>query len=672
MGDAASTERRILSERPKVFEILEDIPGQAADEALLAGLPEVSPPVQNQIVRALLKRGTDAGLRGLPPLFFRLNEEAQSQIVAQSARMFTALRACVASSSPQTRQNTLDIVRRSGNPRLAYLATHAIHDGAQKIRAEAAITVLELVQKHISSRTETIRILHDTGESSPELMHTVFETMRIVADEHKFLLAALREAVEHYESHHRPEVIEAAMLLAPDLEKCLFDQATIKRGKLTHAMLELIGGELEPRFVPFVYVALCHPELRRRIVPKIAACRSIEFFAEFIRWHWLARDANIRKSLAYVRNVEWLEDGFEAAFNLPPDVAARMPSWLLALGLSSNQKVALLLNCLIVDNAAANRAAVWALVDIDTPASTVALESLLDHDNSAIKTIAKMEIARRRRTIRQAPRRSELRGRPPEWVAMLDRANLKEEFEDFWQNFEHIHPAQALAAGKHVLKYVTGFSTQLQLKLLSQNSADRFRAIRLAVALALCEHFQKDIFAAANDKTPEIRAASMTALGHIGGETSRRILERGISDASDAVQAAAINALDKMGAKRREELVLPRIESENADVRAAAVRCLLRLRVPASANALVQMLHDPRPDHRCAALWIADQLKLAALAQRIQNLAQSDPDPRISRVAMHVVKRLQKDDGAKPGPGPAPAKTATTASPEAADDKVSA
>ncbi len=666
-----------MSERPKVFDILEEIPGQAADDALLAGITDVSPPIQTEIVRTLLKRGSDSGLRGLPPVFFRLTSDAQAQIVAQSARMFSALRACVASSSPQTRQNTLDIVRRSGNPRLAYLATHAVLDGAQKIRAEAAATVLELAQKHIASRSETIRILRETGESSPEMLHTVYETMRIVADEHKFMLSALREAVEHYESHHRPEVIEAAMLLAPDLEKCLFDQATIKRGKLTHAMLDLVGAELQPRFVPFVYVALCYPELRRRLIPRIAECRSIEFFAEFIRWHWLSRDPEIRKNLAFIRNIDWLEDGFEAAFNLPRDVAARMPSWLLSLGLSSNQKVTLLLNCMIVDNPEANRAAVWALTEIDTPAGTVALESLFDHDNSAIRMVARMEVARRKRMLRQAPRRTELRGRPAEWVDLLDRANLKEEFEDFWQNFEHINPALAIAAGKNVLKYVPGFSTHMQVKLLSQNTADRFRAIRLAVALSICDHFEKDIFAAANDRSHDIRAAAMTALGHIPGETSRRILERGINDASDAVQAAAINALDHLGARRREELVLPKIESDNADVRAAAVRCLLRLRVAASANALIQMLHDPRPDHRCAALWIADQLRLAALTQRVQNIAQSDPDPRIARVAMHVAKRLQKDDGLKPAPAadaptPPPAEPENSNPTDAAGDKVTA
>lgn len=619
-----------------------DIPGDAVDQALLAGLLEVDAPTQIEIVRTLILRGHDAGLQGLPPLFFKLTPAAQTQITAQAARMFGALRACVCSSSPQTRQNTLEIVRRSCNPRLAYLATHAIHDGAQKIRSEAAIALLELTKAHFDARAEMLESLALTSENSPELLKVVSETIRVHADEHKFLLVALKDAVEHYESHHRPEVVEAAMLLADELELSLFDQATIKRGKLTHAMIEILGAELDARFVPFIYVALAHPEMRRRIVPRISTCRSREFFIEFIRHAWMARDRNIAKNLLYVRNIEWLEDGFEAVFTVPSDVAIKMPAWLLELGLPANQKVALLLNCLIVDNPAANRAAVWALVAIDTPAGTAALESLLDHENEAIRTIARHEVNRRNRATRSIRRRTDVRGRPSEWLTLLDRANLKEDFDDFWQNFEHIHAENAQAAGHHALKFISGFATQMQLKLLSQNPADRFRAIRLAVAMALCRHFEKEIFAASNDPLPEIRSAAMSALGQIGGETSRRILERAVNDADDSVVAASISSLDQMGARRREDLIMPKVESDSPDVRGAAVRSLLRLRVPASATALIQMLHDPRPDHRCAALWIVDQLRLATLAPRILSIAQSDPDPRIARVAMHVARRIHR------------------------------
>lgn len=632
-----------MIQRPKVLDVLADIPGQAADEALLAGMLDVAPDLQTEIVRTLVARNGDAGLQGLPPLFFKLTPEAQSQVVTNAARMFGSLRACICSSNVQTRQATLEIVRRSGNPRLAYLATHAIHDGSQKVRGEAATTILELTRRHLAARAETTATLRDSLDQSPAMMPVVNEAMRVLVEEHHHLVTALREALEHYESHRRHEVVEASMLVAADLESSLFDQATLKRGKLTHAMLDILSGDPEPRFVPFFYLALCHAEMRRRLIPKIASCRSAEFFSEFIRHFWITRDLTIRRNLLYIRSVDWLEDGFEAAFNLAPDVAAMLPAWLLALGLPAGQKVALLLNCLIVDNPRANRAAVWALVELDTPASTVALEGLVDHENAAISSIARMELNRRTHQARHGARRREVRGRPEEWISLIDRANLKEEFEDFWQNFEHIHPAQARDAGHHALKFVPGLATKLQVKMLAPSAADRFRAIRLAIALGIVNAFERDIFNCANDQSPDIRAAAMTALGQLAGETSRRILERALNDAANAVQAAAINALDHMGAKRRDALVAPKINHDDADVRAAAVRCLLRMRVPASAAALIQMLADPRCEHRCSALWIVDQLRLGAVGQRVNLMARSDPDPRIARIAGHVAQRLKRD-----------------------------
>jgi hypothetical protein len=636
-----------VAQRPKVLEILEHLPGDAADQALVAGLLEVAPQLQQEIIHMVLDRANEAGLAGLPPVFDRLTPVSQAQIVSNTSHLFTALRTCIRSSSGQTRQNTLQIVRQSGSPQLAYLAGGAMHDGSPKIRSEAAITLLSLVDRHCRGQIETTQSLRDALDKDPSLFRSIGTTLQMLHDERQALVSALRNVLDHYESHHRSEVLEASILLAHELEGGLFEQSTIKRGKLTHAMVEIISASLSPRFVPFLYVAMCYPELRRKIVPKIAACRETGFFTEFIRWHWIARDPEIGKHLGALRSIAWLEDGFEAAFNLPPDVAAMAPSWLMSLGLPNDQKISLLTNYMIVDNPKANLAALWALVGINTPAGTTALEALRDHDDPVIERIARRELKHRARAGRL--QKTKLTGRPEAWGNLLDRANLSEDFDDFWHNFEHIHAAEARAAGHFAFKFIPGFAAQVQTRLTAQRAADRLRALSFTVALSIANRFEKDIFVIANDRIPEVRTAAMSALGQIGGETSRRILERAINDESAAVQTAVIDALDQMGAERRGDLVAPKTEAEDAEVRAAAIRCLLKLRKPEAAGALLEMLQDIRADHRCAALWVVDQLKLTILVGRIAEFAQTDPDPRIARIALHVSQRLLriKDASAK-------------------------
>ncbi|MFQ5502732.1 MAG: hypothetical protein ACE5EQ_10595, partial [Phycisphaerae bacterium] len=427
--------------RPIVFEILREMPGEAADLALVDGLLEVSPESQSDVIHVLLDRNNDSGLKHLPPVFFKLTPSAQGLIISNTSRLFGAMRACMRNSSSQTRQCTLDIIRRSGNPRLAYLAAHAIHDGSPKIRASAAATLLSLTQHHCETRRSTLKSLGEAIDGDTRLNFTVSKTLELLGDERRYLVTSLREALNHYESHYRPEVLEASMLLADELESSLFEQSTVKRGKLTHAMIEVVTDWLSPRYVPFLYVAMACPELRRRIVPRISNCRDAAFFIEFIRWHWLARDPAIRKHLVSIRSIAWLNDGFEAIFNLPADVASMAPTWILSLGLPGNQKVSLLMHLLVVDNGRANRAAAWALVDIKTPASTVALESLLDHEESSVHLIVKRELEHRRQTGQHPRQKKTVKGRPQEWVNLLDRADITEDFDDFWQHFEHIHPA---------------------------------------------------------------------------------------------------------------------------------------------------------------------------------------------------------------------------------------
>ncbi len=632
-----------MSPHPRILELLRDTPGDGADHALLAALSSVEPLVQRECVRILIERGAQVGLAGLPPAFHKLATDARVLVLANTTRLFGALRTCVKSANGQTRTNTLDIVRQSANPRLAYLAAAALHDGSPKIRSEAAETLLRLTEEHCDKFAATAASLADVMGADAKMATAVTRALELLAEERGYLVEALREALEHYESHHRPEIVLGAMLMACELEISLFPANTIKRGKLTHAMVEILSHMLAPRLVPFVYIAMPYPELRRRLVPMLQNCQDSDFLSAFIRHHWLASDTNIRRHLSAVRSLAWLDDGFEAVFNVPPDVAWRMPSWLLSLGLPASRKVALLSALLVVDNARANRAAAWALTELQTPDATLALERLLGHEDRRLEQIARVELDRRRaRRERVVSKRTPLRGRPAAWSELCHHAGLTERFEDFWQHFEHIPAEQARAAGHYIFDYVKDFTGSVQLRLSSQQAAERIRAIRLTAALCICDRFDKEIFSACNDGAADVRAAAVSALGAIGGETSRRILERALNDPAPQVQTAAIESLDQMAVRGRAEMIRLKTISDHADVRAAAVRSLLRMRRHEAAAALFGMLRDERPEHRCAGLWIVDDLKLTAIAAHVRALSREDGDPRIARIASHVASRLER------------------------------
>lgn len=630
-----------MADRPKILDFLRTVDDDAADLALIEALPAVDPPTQHLLLDTLFARGRDAGLAQLPELYDQLDEHGQQLIIRHAGKLFRALRMSIRSPRVQTRSNTIRIIRQSGNMRLAYLAALGVHDGAPLVRIEAADTLLRLCEDHRRQYDETCKGLCDAADTTEGISSAIVNTLQLMREERQFLTSAIMEAVQTFESHLRMEVVEAAMLQVETLEDGIFENGSNRRGKLTHAMLEIFTRGMEPRFAAFAYIALRHKDLRGRVVSAISNCRDTAFFAAFIRFQWLARDPSIARSLQLVRTLAWLSDGCNRAFDLPEEHFPLVPKWVLSLGLPSEVKVAFIERFLMLDHPEANREAVWALVQLQSSASSAALERVLDCDEPHLRRIAQNELNHRRRRA-QGEHRGLQSDRPVEWSRMLAQSRLTEDFDDFWQHFERIDPALGRAGGVFATRLVPGFVTQARLKLSARSAPDRARAVRMISILALCDSLRAEIFNLTSDSDPDVRAAAMMALGQIGDATSRRILERALSDEIPLVQVAAMRALDHMGAEGRGEAVLPLAQSEHAMVRAAAATVMLRLRMSEAVVTLVYMLNDSRPTHRTEALIVVEALHLYSLAPRVRELAETDNDPRVARLARHVARVLAR------------------------------
>lgn len=630
-----------MPDRPKILDFLKTVDDDVADFAMLEAMPVVAPAVQNLLLDTLLERGRDPGLAQLPELFDQLNEHGQQVIIRHAAKLFRALRMSIRSPRVQSRSNTIRIIRQSGNMRLAYLAALGVHDGAPLVRIEAAETLLHLCEEHRRVYDETCAGLCEAADGVEGVSAAIVNTLQLMREERQFLTSAIMEAVQSFESHLRAEVVEAAMLQVETLEDSIFENGSNRRGKLTHAMLEVFTRGMEPRFAAFAYIAMRHKDLRGRVVSAISNCRDTTFFAAFIQQHWLARDPAIARSLQLVRNLAWLADGSNRVFELPEVLFPLVPKWVLSLGLSAEAKVALIERFLMMDHPEANREAVWALVRLQSSASTSALERVLDCDEPHLRRIAQHELNHRRRRA-DLLNRGLPTDRPVDWSRMLAQSRLSEDFLAFWQHFERIDPVLGRTGGLYATRLIPGFVTQIRLRLSARNAPDRARALRMISSLALGELLRAEVFNLASDNDAEVRAAAMSVLGGIGDATSRRILERGLSDEFPLVQVAAMRALDHMGAEGRGEAVLPLAQSEHALVRAAAATVMLRLRMPEAVVTLIYMLNDSRPAHRSEALVVVEALHLYSLAPRVREMAECEADTGVARLARHVARVLAR------------------------------
>lgn len=626
--------------RPRIIDFLSRVHGDAADQALVAGLPHLSSANQREVVDLLLERATPTSLAALPDCFDRVDPAAQTKIVLSVAKLFEALRTSIRHPRLETRANTLTIVRECGSPRLAYLAALGLQDGSSVIRGQAAEALRQLTVIHDRNRSETTEMLLEVGPVGIPLTTAAVGTLRMLAEERGYLVSAIKDALNAYESHHRPEVIQAALMVVEDLGDELFTHAATRRGNLSHVIFEIVTDRLAPRDVPFMYLALAQPELRPRVTHFLSRCLDAAFFQEFVRQYAYGRLPAVRAGLRAVRSLAWLENDFEAAFTLPPEIAQVAPAWIEPLGIHFDAKVAALRSLARLDDSRTTRAVAWMLTRINTAAGTSLLEEIAASPHADAARIARRELVHRARAVRRTDPISTPQ-RPQEWTNLLRSASIEEDFSALLEGFERVPEDLARAAGPLAVRFISDLTPRLRQLALARDPHRRARAARFLAYLGLTSTFPDEVVALAKDVHPDVRAAGIAALGQLRSTTSRRILERAVGDDAPAVQIAAIEALDAIASPSREQLLTPLTASENPHVRAAAIAALIRLRVPAAATGLVYMLCDPRQDHRCAALWIVDRMRLTALTARIAELASSEADPRVQRVARHVLNRLE-------------------------------
>lgn len=106
----------------------------------------------------------------------------------------------------------------------------------------------------------------------------------------------------------------------------------------------------------------------------------------------------------------------------------------------------------------------------------------------------------------------------------------------------------------------------------------------------------------ARDAREPVRAATMRAAGHRGGDRARRVLEAGLADDAAWVRYYACQGLGRIGDGIATELVVGRLADATPHVRVAAIEALARIATPAAWQALCSAIRSPDLDEQRAAL----------------------------------------------------------------------
>ena len=594
---------------PPAFALLETEPNAAADAVLIDAIPSLSPAHRRAALDLLLRRAQVAGLARLVGRYHAFDDATRALISRHAGDLAIGLRAAIKSPELQDQSNAVKLIADSQESRTAYLLIDALRYGHASTRQLAVDALCALTDRLVATGAPS-KQLDQLGES-------------------------LSEAIEAWESHEQPRILEAAIRLDGRTETAIRHKLEGHRSTIGRALHQVLTSASDPAMAGFVLRALSVPQLRRGAVRAISSTQDMRFLTAILSECWLLMDPTISQGCHWIRIGPWCQRLLDLLPELDAGTAAGAVRLLMAAGGPPNQKEDLLTEMIGLSCDEVRRAVVWQLIGRTDKTSTQMLTLIASRPGDMVAGTAAREVQRRRRRLDATEPKQ-----PP-----TANGVPHDTFEDCWNALDGLCRDQAPHIPRTLREHFPNIATLISERMSSSQPFDRTRALRLASACGLASDLNEGVQSLVHDPDPLVRSAAVGLLDRLPGRTPHRLIRLAVSDPDERVQANAIEVLDRQDADDRAALTQPKLASSNGRVRANAIKSLLRLEVSDAGESLMEMLDDKTVAHRISALWVIERLELCAAGHRIEDLAQTDPSLRVRRRAARVSTALRGSPG---------------------------
>lgn len=604
--------------RPAAYSVLKHSRNRAADAALVAAFPRLDPGHRELALSVLLARDHDEPLADLVATYDTGDQQLRAQLCQHADALSAGARICIAHERFEARRAAIDLIRSSRSSKLAYLLAEALRSPCRNTVERAAQSLGEIVE-HLDREQPEIASARGAQARSPRL----------------YLAAAVKSALASWPLHLRPEVISAAAQMADLLEKDIIAIANTSRSRVSHAFANALAGATDPRLAGYCLRMLrCEP-LRAAAAQYLAESRDAALGAALLREAWLLADDEVRRSCARVRGFGTLSNEGEIITAASAGQARAAVRLLVAGGGRSRTKLEVLRAVALSTNAAAARAATWAIIEDPSEEATETLRSLGARRDIPLGPIVAVEL--RRRGKGSTPSRPAAEGS----AAPAAADSSPSAFDPYWEAFDTLPPDSRVSIGRTVAEGVPEFLDLLRVKATAGHPSDRLRALRIVQTLDLADAFVDEIHAAACDPDNILRSLAMTLLGAVNSGASRRLLHAALGDRDERVQANAIEAIERIGGSAEATRMLGMLDSPASRVRANAVKALINLGMREGARRLIAMLGSATASDRQSALWVVERMRLQHLVGRIEQMVAKDPDERVRTRARRLLRKFK-------------------------------
>jgi len=626
--------RDIMGSRPPppALALLAGERNRAADAALVEALPDLESHARSAAVEVLIRRAHAPTLAALVFRYGDYDEELRHLVSRRVGGLHAATRAAIASPTFEDRAGAIELIRDSGEGKLAYLLADAVRSTCRQTRELAA------------------GALHDMAAGMLDRLNTQPPPTdaSVINAQADGLAEAIRTAVQRWELHFQPKVLEAALWMAERVEAAVLEKLQEPQSKIVHVLSEMIEGASDPRLAGAVLRALAVPSLRPAAARAITHARNPLFIRALARRCWLLADREIEHGCRWVNEGPWVEDWLgevRPADGGADSEAAGVVRFLGAIGGPQEKRMERFRTLLDTRGEAVRRAVLWQVIDDPDKPATDLLTMIAAQTGDEIAEIAARECRRRHRETSAQPR--------PNGEAVAEgHVRAADAFAAFFEGFDRLTPVERTKLAAELKDGVADLTGHVRAKCVSASPIERCRAVRVAKVLGVLDEVAQEIQQLAHDGEAVVRSTAAGVLSDLPGPTTTRLLRDAVNDPDARVQANAVEALDRLNVEDRLPYIKAKLSSPHSRVRANAVRALLRVELREAGEVLLDMLEDSSQAHRLSALWVIERMRLRSVLNRIVELSHGDPDERVRQRAQRVFRDLGAQVASRVGSPP--------------------
>lgn len=603
-------------------------PEPGVDQALAAALPSADDATRRRIVEVLLQRGDPTALRTLILQFEPLPPDVQHQVVESADTLYRPLRE--ATRLAEGRKAALEIIRRCGDPKLAYLAASLLRDRDEAVRADAGVCLIELARQAATDHHPGVNWRVD-AHGAGELIHSV------------------EEVIQHNTPDRHEAALVAAMWLLPRPMPVLGRTLSDSTQPATSALRRMLEMQSRDELVRGVLWLLSVPPLSATALDVLADRLDRGAYAEVFEQRAMLLLPGGVETLRRARRLARPLEKMPMRGDLPADAAAGLLKLADVVPLESTARLELLRRAARHQEPAVRVLAVRRLAaeagasgeaDAAREAARHTLAELSEDEDEAVARAAATAWLRRREAMPLRPLASLVVNRHASVRALAARRLGPMGFDRLWRVWPGLDAERRFAAAEALIRIDAGFHNALGDRLVADDKATRLQAMDMIAELGQGQRFEHVLTRLARCKDPQLAAAAVRAMGSAETEAGHRVVAEAVRSDVPEVRAQAVAALSPEEASRCADELLQMARDEAPAPRAAAIRVLLGHSAAEAQRALRDMLADSRPGHRSRAVQLAGEIGLITLAPTIAEIAVSDPDPAVRSTAWETVGRL--------------------------------